>query len=115
MQDPEADSRLNAALVGGTYAWACGQPFSAVVSMTAGEVTEGHLLRTLQRLDELLRHVCGACRGLGDQALAARIDASHRAVHRDMVCAPSLYVAEEISSTSDSVNLVTSNDSDICP
>ncbi|CDS37381.1 DNA RNA helicase C terminal [Echinococcus multilocularis] len=101
VHDAEADTRLNPVLVGATYAWACGQPFSAVIGLTntSGiEVPEGHVLRALQRLDELLRHVCVACRNLGDQTLAARIDAAHLAVHRDMVCAPSLYVADEISS-----------------
>uniref|UniRef100_A0A5K3FIR5 DSHCT domain-containing protein n=1 Tax=Mesocestoides corti TaxID=53468 RepID=A0A5K3FIR5_MESCO len=94
VDDPEADTRLNPALVGATYAWACGQPFSAIINLTT--FAEGHLLRALQRLDELLRHVCNACRGLGDQALASRINDAHVAIHRDMVCAPSLYVAEEL-------------------
>ncbi|VDK34528.1 unnamed protein product [Taenia asiatica] len=102
VHDAEADTRLNPVLVGATFAWACRQPFSAVMGLTntSGiDVPEGHVLRALQRLDELLRHVCSACRGLGDQTLAARIEAAHLAVHRDMVCAPSLYVASEISST----------------
>ncbi|KAL5107967.1 Helicase SKI2W [Taenia crassiceps] len=100
VHDAEADTRLNPVLVGSAFVWACGQPFSAVMGLTntSGiDVPEGHVLRALQRLDELLRHVCSACRGLGDQTLAARIDAAHLAVHRDMVCAPSLYVANEIS------------------
>lgn len=100
--DGESDTRLNAILVGAAYAWACQQPFSAVVAITAGEVAEGHVLRALQRLDELLRHVCAACRGLGDQTLASRMEAASMAVHRDMVCAPSLYVADEIDPESSS-------------
>lgn len=105
--DGESDVRLNAILVGPVHAWASNQPFSAVVAINHGEVSEGHMLRSLQRLDELLRHVCAACRGLGDQALALRMEAARAAVHRDMVCAPSLYVADEIaeeqgSSSSDS-------------
>ncbi|VDM31683.1 unnamed protein product [Hydatigera taeniaeformis] len=102
VHDADADTRLNPVLVGATFAWASGQPFSAVMGLinTSGvDVPEGHVLRALQRLDELLRHVCSACRGLGDQTLAGRIDAAHLAVHRDMVCAPSLYVANEISPT----------------
>nr|CDS31957.1 DNA RNA helicase C terminal [Hymenolepis microstoma] len=93
----ESDTQLNAILVGATYAWACNQPFSAIMGLVAGEVAEGHVLRALQRLDELLRHVCAACKGLGDHALASRMDAARVAVHRDMVCAPSLYVADEIA------------------
>ncbi|VUZ45045.1 unnamed protein product [Hymenolepis diminuta] len=98
----ESDTRLNAILVGAAYAWACNQPFSAIVGLTAGDVAEGHVLRALQRLDELLRHVCAACKGLGDHALASRMDAARVAVHRDMVCAPSLYVADEISAEASS-------------
>lgn len=99
VHDPETDARLNPVLVGATHAWASGQPFSAVVNLTDGVVAEGHLLRALQRLDELLRHVCSACRGLGDLALSGRIEEARITVHRDMVCAPSLYVADEISNT----------------
>ncbi len=94
MHDPETDARLNPILVSATHAWASGQPFSAIVNLT--EVAEGHLLRALRRLDELLRHVGSACRGLGDLALATRINDARATVHRDMVCAPSLYVAEEL-------------------
>ncbi|KAM7542974.1 hypothetical protein Aperf_G00000015638 [Anoplocephala perfoliata] len=106
----EPDVRLNAVLVGAAYAWACHQPFSAVVAITPAEVAEGHVLRALQRLDELLRHVCAACRGLGDQTLASRIEAASVAVHRDMVCAPSLYVADEIAPE----NFSESKDEDEC-
>ncbi|VDL94625.1 unnamed protein product [Schistocephalus solidus] len=91
--DPEADTRLNPILVSATYAWACGQPFSAIVNLT--DLAEGHLLRGLQRLDELLRHVASACVRLGDQTLAARVTEAQVSVHRDIVCAPSLYVADE--------------------
>ncbi|VDO15705.1 unnamed protein product [Rodentolepis nana] len=98
----ESDTQLNAILVGATYAWACNQPFSAIMGLVAGEVAEGHVLRALQRLDELLRHVCSACKGLGDHALASRMDAARVAIHRDMVCAPSLYVADEIAAEASS-------------
>ncbi len=63
------------------------------------KMAEGHILRGLQRLDELLRHVGSACLRLGDRTLAARIQAAHLAVHRDLVCAPSLYVAATAAST----------------
>ncbi|KAL7058832.1 hypothetical protein AAHC03_013428 [Spirometra sp. Aus1] len=91
--DPETDTRLNPILVSATYAWACGQPFSAIVNLT--DLPEGHLLRGLQRLDELLRHVSSACVRLGDQTLAARVSEAQASVHRDLVCAPSLYLADE--------------------
>lgn len=96
MTDPESDTRLNPVMVGAAHAWASGQPFSSIVNMPGIEdLAEGHLLRGLQRLDELLRHVSSACFRLGVRNLAVRIEEAQRAVHRDLVCAPSLYLADE--------------------
>ncbi|VDD77273.1 unnamed protein product [Mesocestoides corti] len=92
--DEVLDADVSPNLVGATYAWACGQPFSVIVRMTG--VAEGHLLRAFQRLAELLNQVVRACRRLGDEALASRVIDAHLAINRDMVRMPSLYVADEI-------------------
>ncbi|CAL8087766.1 unnamed protein product [Calicophoron daubneyi] len=93
LADPSSDTRLNASLVNVTYAWATGHPFSTLVHLT--EVQEGFLVRGLLRLDELLRHVCNACHRLGDQALGLKMNEARNAIHRDLICAPSLYISEE--------------------
>ncbi|KER34033.1 hypothetical protein T265_00220 [Opisthorchis viverrini] len=100
LSDPTADTRLNCTLVQVTHAWATGHPFSTLVTLT--EMQEGNLVRGLLRLDELLRHICNACHRLGDQALGLRMNEARNAIHRDLVCAPSLYISEEfVYSTAD--------------
>ncbi|VEL32721.1 unnamed protein product [Protopolystoma xenopodis] len=91
LADPQSDATLNPDLVGVTYAWASGQSFSTIVGLTS--ISEGHLVRGLQRLDELLRHVCSACQRLGDQALSAKVAEARSSIHRDIICTPSLYVS----------------------
>ncbi|KAG5443338.1 Helicase SKI2W, variant 2 [Clonorchis sinensis] len=100
LSDPTTDTRLNCTLVQVTHAWATGHPFSTLVTLT--EMQEGNLVRGLLRLDELLRHICNACHRLGDQALCLRMNEARNAIHRDLVCAPSLYISEEfVYSTTD--------------
>lgn len=93
LADSAADTRLNCSLVRATYAWASGHPFSTIVGLT--EMQEGNLIRGLLRLDELLRHVCNACHRLGDRVLGLRMNEARNAIHRDLVCAPSLYISDE--------------------
>ncbi|KAF5395637.1 hypothetical protein PHET_11500, partial [Paragonimus heterotremus] len=62
------------------------------------DMPESNVVRGLLRLDELLRHICNACHRLvGDQALGLRIKEARMAVHRDLVCAPSLYISEDFT------------------
>ncbi|KAF5395498.1 hypothetical protein PHET_12015 [Paragonimus heterotremus] len=58
----------------------------------------GNVVRGLLRLDELLRHIRNACHRLvDDQALGLRMNDARMAVHRDLVCAPSLYISEDFT------------------
>ncbi|KAF7232444.1 hypothetical protein EG68_09616, partial [Paragonimus skrjabini miyazakii] len=95
LADPRADTQLNCSLVRATYAWATGHSFANLVQLT--DMPEGNVVRGLLRLDELLRHICNACHRLGDQALGLRMNEARMAVHRDLVCAPSLYISEDFT------------------
>ncbi|KAF8566405.1 hypothetical protein P879_10354 [Paragonimus westermani] len=99
LSDPRADTQLNCSLVRATYAWATGHSFANLVQLT--DMPEGNVVRGLLKLDELLRHICNACHRLGDQALGLRMNEARMAVHRDLVCAPSLYISEDFIYTPD--------------
>nr|CAH8871694.1 unnamed protein product [Trichobilharzia regenti] len=94
LSDPSADTRITLQVVNAVHAWAQGYSFSILVSMTS--VPEGHLIRGLLQLDELLRHICSACHHLGDKNLSLRMTEARNAILRDIVCAPSLYVADDL-------------------
>ncbi|CAH8647934.1 unnamed protein product [Heterobilharzia americana] len=94
LADPSTDARVSFQVVNAVYGWAQGYSFSSLVSMTS--VPEGHLIRGFLQLDELLRHICSACHHLGDKNLSLRMTEARNAILRDLVCAPSLYVADDL-------------------
>ena len=49
------------------YEWARGLPFAQITNLT--DVQEGVIVRTIQRLDEMLRDVKDAARVIGDPML----------------------------------------------
>ena len=60
--------------------------------MQLTEVQEGIIVRTIQRLDELLKDVKSAAKMFGDTNLADKIELSSRLIKRDIVFAASLYI-----------------------
>lgn len=66
------------------------QPFSKITEMT--EVQEGIIVRTIQRLHEILRDVCGVARVVGDTVLAQKLEEASTSIKRDIVFAGSLYL-----------------------
>lgn len=77
-------------LMAAAHAWARGQRFAEVIKIA--DVFEGSLVRAVRRLEELLRQVAGALRGVGDAELAARFDEAGAAIKRDVIFAASLYL-----------------------
>jgi len=73
-----------------TAAWARGQRFSEVIKMA--EVFEGSLVRAVRRMEELLRQVAAALKGVGDTELAAKFEEARTAIKRDVIFAASLYL-----------------------
>ncbi|VDP67970.1 unnamed protein product [Schistosoma mattheei] len=94
LTDPSIDTRITLQAVNAVFAWAQGYSFSSLVSMTS--VPEGHLVRGLLQLDELLHHICNACHHLGDKNLSLRMKEARSLILRDLVCAPSLYTADDL-------------------
>lgn len=57
---------------------------------------EGIIVRTIQRLDELLKDVKAAAKMVGDPALAVKIEAASQKIRRDIVFAASLYTEDDL-------------------
>lgn len=87
---PPKKTRPRPELMNAVDAWARGMRFSEVIKMA--EVFEGSLVRAVRRLEELMRQVGTALRGVGDTELAARFDEARAAIKRDVIFAASLYL-----------------------
>ncbi|KAI1305255.1 Helicase SKI2W [Halotydeus destructor] len=84
---------LKFGLVEVAHQWAKGTPFNEVVQYT--DVQEGIIVRTIQRLDEILSDVKQAAKMLGDPSLSSRMEAASKSIRRDIVFAASLYTQSE--------------------
>ncbi|GFS05858.1 helicase SKI2W [Elysia marginata] len=71
------------------HEWARGMPFAEVIQLT--DVHEGIIVRTIQRLHEMLSDVRNAARLIGDRTLAQKMEDSMEMIKRDIVFAASLY------------------------
>jgi len=76
-------------LVEVVYEWAKGKPFSEIMRLT--EVQEGLIVRTIQRLDEMIRDVKDSARIIGDPSLKKKMEEASQCIRRDIVFAASLY------------------------
>ena len=65
------------------------QPFSEITELT--DVQEGIIVRTIQRLDEVLKDVRNAAVVIGDPILKSKMEESSMLIKRDIVFAASLY------------------------
>ncbi len=72
-------------------AWTRGARFADIMKL-APDLYEGSIVRCIRRLEELLRQLAGACRGVGDVDLAARLEDAIARIRRDIVFAASLYL-----------------------
>ena len=59
------------------------------------DVQEGIIVRTIQRLDEVISDVKAAAKLIGDPSLAERMELASRAIRRDIVFAASLYTSQQ--------------------
>ena len=69
--------------------WLLSQPFAEITDLT--DVQEGIIVRTIQRLDEVLRDIRNAARLIGDPVLFTKMQEASTAIKRDIVFAASLY------------------------
>lgn len=72
------------------FAWANGATFLAVCSLT--KVYEGSIIRSMRRLEELLRQLVAASKAIGNTELENKFAETIAAIKRDIVFAASLYL-----------------------
>eukprot|EP00794_Sanderia_malayensis_P015879 gene15879-17479_t len=82
---------FNFGLVQVVYEWARGMPFKEITELT--DVSEGIIVRCIQRLDETCRDVRNAARIIGDPDLVDKMEIGSSLIKRDIVFAGSLYTS----------------------
>jgi len=73
-----------------TYIWASGKSFIEVCK--SSEVFEGSLIRSIRRLEELLRQLASAAASIGDTTLRDKFESAANSIRRGVVFAASLYL-----------------------
>lgn len=72
------------------YAWCKGEKFVKVQKLTAAY--EGTTIRTLRRLEELIRQISVAAKAIGNAELEAKFEKGSELIKRDIVFCSSLYL-----------------------
>jgi ATP-dependent RNA helicase DOB1 len=73
-----------------TYAWCRGAKFVDVCKMT--DIFEGSVIRTLRRLEEVLRQMATASKIIGNGELEAKFEEGIKRIKRDVVFSASLFL-----------------------
>uniref|UniRef100_T1IQX5 Helicase SKI2W n=1 Tax=Strigamia maritima TaxID=126957 RepID=T1IQX5_STRMM len=74
------------------YEWASARPFSEICEMT--DVQEGIIVRTIQRLDEILKDLKKVAHVIGNPNLEHKMEEVSNLIRRDIVFAASLYTQD---------------------
>ncbi|GIL48638.1 hypothetical protein Vafri_5094 [Volvox africanus] len=82
--------KFRADLMEPVAAWVRGVKFAELAKMTT--VFEGSLVRAIRRLEELMRQLAEALKGIGEMALADRFEQARERIKRDIIFAASLYL-----------------------
>jgi len=72
------------------FAWCKGAKFIEVQKLTGS--FEGTTIRTLRRLEELVRQISAAAKAIGNQELQAKFEKGDELLKRDIVFCSSLYL-----------------------
>ena len=72
------------------FAWCQGAKFSQICKMT--DVFEGSIIRSMRRLEELLRQMVVASKSIGNSHLESKFSEGITKIKRDIVFAASLYL-----------------------
>lgn len=72
------------------HAWCNGASFAQICKMT--DVFEGSIIRCMRRLEELLRQMCQAAKGIGNTELENKFSEGIKRIKRDIIFAASLYL-----------------------
>jgi len=81
---------FNSGLVEVTFSWACGANFADICRLT--DIFEGSIIRSLRRLEELLRQVASASAAIGNTELKDKFEQGALKIRRGVVFAASLYL-----------------------
>lgn len=81
---------FNPGLVDVTYGWAAGSKFVEICKLT--DVFEGSIIRSIRRLEELLRQLAAAATAIGNAELKKLFEDGATKIRRGVVFAASLYL-----------------------
>lgn len=90
MDEEEYVESFNTQLLEVTYAWASGAKFVEICKLT--EIFEGSIIRSIRRLEELLRQLASASTAIGNHELRQKFDEGADKIRRGVVFAASLYI-----------------------
>lgn len=90
LKEDEYVEKFKPSLMDVVFAWCNGTSFIDLCNMT--DVFEGSIIRTIRRLEELLRQLCQAAKSIGNAELEQKFSEGIRLIKRDIVFAASLYL-----------------------
>jgi len=90
VDEEEYVGKFRAELMDVVYQWCRGMKFKDLIKMT--DVFEGSIIRTIKRLEELLRQMCAAAKAIGNTDLENKFAEGITKIKRDIVFAASLYL-----------------------
>lgn len=83
-------SQFKVDLMAPVHRWCHGAKFSELCAMS--DIFEGSLIRSIRRLEELLRQMQSAAKAIGDGDLERKFKAARNLLRRDIIFAASLYI-----------------------
>jgi len=90
VNEDEFLNKINPAMMEAVFAWCKGVKFVDVQKLTGS--FEGTTIRTLRRLEELVRQITSAAKAIGDHELEAKFEEGSKLLKRDIVFCNSLYL-----------------------
>jgi len=90
VDEDEFLAKLNPGMMEAVFAWCKGAKFIEVQKLTGS--FEGTTIRTLRRLEELVRQITNAAKAFGDRELELKFEEGSKLIKRDIVFCSSLYL-----------------------
>lgn len=90
LDEDEYVNSFNPAMMDVAYAWAAGAKFIDICRLT--DIYEGSIIRSLKRLEELLRQLASASNAIGNFDLKEKFEGGADKIRRGVVFAASLYI-----------------------
>jgi len=90
LDEEEFINKLNPGLMQAVFAWCKGAKFVEVQKLTG--TFEGTTIRTLRRLEELVRQLANAAKSIGNHELQSKFERGSELLKRDIVFCSSLYL-----------------------